>query len=250
MAPSAGPRQQQQQPGPAPADGVARPYCEGFATHGHCRLKDQCPSSHDINYILDCQEREQAPAAAAAKAQEVPSNKRKIDAVDGDGNSPPRKALKAAGAAVAPAAPSGGQTETSNELAAAVTTLTVSDSGKQDMCHTAAYDAYMTGYIYASLRLVHGEELANVKNKVYRMGRSSEPLLIQASPYAAASITYKQTMPLVEASQPPKPDGGAASSSSSSSSDDGSSSDGSSSDDGSSSSSESDAGSESAAAAA
>ncbi|KAJ2713055.1 hypothetical protein H4R19_002438 [Coemansia spiralis] len=214
------------QPAPTPPNSADRSYCEGFAAHGHCRLKDQCPRSHSIDHILDCQEKEREQLAAG-EAQEAPSNKRKSDEVDGSSNARPTKALKAGRAGTAPEMSVHRPAEASNELAAAVTTLTVSDSSGQDMCHTAAYDAYMTGYIFASLRILHGDELEKHKNKVYRMGRSSEPLLIQASQYAATSITYGQTMLLVEASQPPKAAASTDGTSSSPSSDSSSSDDGS-----------------------
>ncbi|KAJ2262612.1 hypothetical protein GGI01_001391 [Coemansia sp. RSA 376] len=59
-----------------------------------------------------------------------------------------------------------------------------------------AYDAFMTGYIFASFRLVLEDKMSDYKNKVYLMG-SDNPLLIQAGPYANTSITYIQTMRLM-----------------------------------------------------
>ncbi|KAJ2793767.1 hypothetical protein H4S07_006953 [Coemansia furcata] len=65
-----------------------------------------------------------------------------------------------------------------------------------NMYHTAAYDAFMTGYIFASYRLVLEDKMNDYKNKVYIMGLDS-PLLIQAGLYANTSITYRQTMRLM-----------------------------------------------------
>ncbi|KAJ2786115.1 hypothetical protein H4R18_000147 [Coemansia javaensis] len=187
-------------PPPQSAAASEKPYCEQFALHGHCRLRERCPRSHDIEFILDCQERE--PAPEPAPEQPAPARKRKGSGTDGGDR--PRKAPRANGSGSAPRASS----PEPAQQAAEIETLSISEDGgsggaRQAEYHTAAYDAYMTGYVFASLRLLLGDRLDAHRNKVYRMGRSSEPLLIRASPYSATSVTYRQTAPLLGEQPPP-----------------------------------------------
>ncbi|KAJ1833110.1 hypothetical protein LPJ63_003000 [Coemansia sp. RSA 2711] len=141
--------------------------------------------SHDLEFILDCQQEEaEAPADqdAATEALPVQNGKRKRN---DEGSLPPSKILKALG-------------KNMSQLKTESSVLPAENSGSAAAYHTAAYDAYMTGFIFASLRLVHGDAVEEHKNKVFRMGRGVEPLLIQASIYASASTTYRQTIKLIE----------------------------------------------------
>ncbi|KAJ2157702.1 hypothetical protein GGF46_004305, partial [Coemansia sp. RSA 552] len=76
------------------------------------------------------------------------------------------------------------------------------DPARTNMYHTAAYDAFMTGYIFATFRALSPEKLDALKDKLFLMGRPGEPLLVQASAYATSSITFRQTMHLVRESAP------------------------------------------------
>ncbi|KAJ2140373.1 hypothetical protein IW142_005438 [Coemansia sp. RSA 564] len=188
-----------------------KPYCEHFAAFGHCMFNDRCRRSHDINFILDCQEKEASESSAEPEAKEAgpdaqQNGKRKR--VDEE-NAHPSKILKALNINPKKVPVSQKSEPTSLE------TTKLDDNGNNNTTayHTAAYDAFMTGFIFASLRIQHGEALDTLKNRIYRMGRGAEPLLIQASAYASASTTYHQTMklideisnrePVIEASEPP-----------------------------------------------
>ncbi|KAJ2616466.1 hypothetical protein H4S08_000774 [Coemansia sp. RSA 1365] len=206
-----------QEPVVQPTNSPKRIYCDSFAMHGHCRLKTQCPLSHDIEFILDCQEREQEEnevetEAASTKNGNLDTSQRSVhngtskrkngDSID-DADLRPSKMLKA----LEICEPESKASNMEVELALARKRQSESDSINQAMYHTAAYDAYMTGYIFASYSVLFGDKLNEYKNKIYRMGRSSEPLLVQASPYSTNSTTYRQTMPLVEqGAQPISPD--------------------------------------------
>ncbi|KAJ2353277.1 hypothetical protein GGF43_003533 [Coemansia sp. RSA 2618] len=172
-------------------------YCKHFAAFGHCKFKDQCKRSHDIHFILDCQEKErnEPPADSSpsdANVAEKQNGKRKRTDEDA---AQPSKILKALSI-----------NKTNGSLDQApklkhVDSAQLDESSSNNSAtayHTAAYDAYMTGFIFGSLRIQHGAALDELKNRVYRMGRGAEPLLIQASTYASSSTTYKQTMKLID----------------------------------------------------
>ncbi|KAJ2808671.1 hypothetical protein H4R20_000733 [Coemansia guatemalensis] len=191
-----------------PSDSSKKLYCESFAMHGHCRLKTLCPLSHDIEFILDCQEKEQEEKEAGTEAastgngdldtsqrskQSGTSKRKNGDSLD-DVDLRPNKMIKAL-----EISKSESDAANANEKPVpAPKPQSEPDSTDQAMYHTAAYDAFMTGYIFASYTVLFGDMLEKHKNKIYRMGKPSEPLLVQASPYSTNSTTYRQTMPLVE----------------------------------------------------
>ncbi|KAJ2451194.1 hypothetical protein EV183_003778 [Coemansia sp. RSA 2336] len=179
-------------PGPRDADNVPeKPYCEHFANYGHCKYNERCKRSHDISFILDCQEKEESepqerestkPEATASSEQINGNGKRKRR---DDGGSQPSKILKALNGKNI-------KQSTTNDQE------TVKSNDNAPVYHNAACDAFMTGYIFASLQIEHGDEIDKLKNKVSRAGRNSEPLLIQASRYSSSSTTYKQTIKILE----------------------------------------------------
>ncbi|KAJ2827778.1 hypothetical protein FBU31_003083 [Coemansia sp. 'formosensis'] len=201
----------------------SKPYCENFAQHGNCRYGNRCFRSHDINYILDCQEKEAAAAEAEASGmQAVEMNaedgagdkkRKRDDEMDSDGNDLPNKVSKVDPSqesiatvvidglsideqAVTVPAPSPPPPVELKETNGSEPLNLPAQSPPLNMYHTAAYDAFMTGYIFASYRLVLEDKMSDYKNKVYIMGLDS-PLLIQAGLYANTSITYRQTMRLM-----------------------------------------------------
>ncbi|KAJ2447615.1 hypothetical protein GGF42_005394 [Coemansia sp. RSA 2424] len=217
-----------------------KPYCEQFALHGHCRYGKRCFRSHDVNFILDCQEKEAAAAEEelGVEADETSADdsagdkKRKRDDtmdVDASASDPPSKAVKTdavnsvqqavATTAMADCLPVDTQTDSASaplalpppaeesKEANGSDSLITPGEPPLNMYHTAAYDAFMTGYIFASFRLVLDDKMSNYKNKVYLTGGSESPLLIKAGPYANTSVTYRQTMRLMNtaAAEPSAP---------------------------------------------
>ncbi|KAJ2878808.1 hypothetical protein H4R27_005640 [Coemansia aciculifera] len=207
----------------------SKPYCEHFAQRGNCRYGNRCFRSHDINFILDCQEKEAAAEAEEASGMQTVETdaedgagdkKRKrddeIDIGESGSNDPPCKVLRVDVAdttqeAVATASIDGLSIGEQAVPALVPASSSPSEEIKEtngseplnlpaesllNMYHTAAYDAFMTGYIFASYRLVLEDKMSDYKNKVYLMG-SDNPLLIQAGPYANTSVTYHQTMRLM-----------------------------------------------------
>ncbi|KAJ2025193.1 hypothetical protein IWW57_003464 [Coemansia sp. S610] len=199
-----------------------KPYCETFAQHGNCRYGKRCFKTHDINFILDCQEKEAAaeeellgaPTVGASVESDTSDKKRKRDDdMDVGGADSPCKLSRMDTVdnlqeTVATVAIDGPATEKQDvpvstppgksEEANGSEPLSLAAEPSLNMYHTAAYDAFMTGYIFASYRLMLEDKMSNYRNKVYIMG-SDNPLLIQAGPYARTSVTYHQTMRLMNA---------------------------------------------------
>ncbi|KAI9504113.1 ribonuclease CAF1 [Coemansia spiralis] len=191
-------------------------YCKNFAAYGHCRYNQLCPLSHDINFILDCQECEGSDKKDINdnRNDTTGSKKRKLE--EGGPREGDSKILKALsnGASERAAVTSNGtpkdKRQANEEYAIPEQDETDKESNKapdfaespalekaiETMYHTAAYDAFMTGYIFASYKLQLQDALDEYKNKVYLMGRPSQPLLIKPSMYTSNSITYRQTMSL------------------------------------------------------
>ncbi|KAJ2611011.1 hypothetical protein EV177_003693 [Coemansia sp. RSA 1804] len=233
------PKPSEPQPAGASSKSGTQRYCSDFAVRGHCKLDQKCPLSHDINFILDCQEREEGAtgdSAIGTSGATIPNKpasvaKRKRDSDDPSEGKPKRKASESALDVTGVSsvlsstvlengvgndgvlssekqAVSDADTNTSNDADDTDSTDDTDDTstssegidapalnpGIEAMYHTAAYDAFMTGYVFASCQMLLPEKLGQYKNKVYLMGRSGTPLLIKASMYATNSITYRQTM--------------------------------------------------------
>ncbi|KAJ2552681.1 hypothetical protein EV175_003221 [Coemansia sp. RSA 1933] len=195
-------------------------YCVDFAARGHCKLGQECPLSHDVNYILDCQEREgstiDSPDDEVAKMDVesksgVNKKRKRSDADTNINNCSAKRMVVENGAKAASASldakkqqttpndndgdnDSDSDQDSSNDDSGSDSTdSTDAKASYETMYHTAAYDAFMTGYIFASYQLQLPEMLDQYKNKVYLMGgRSKPPLLVKASMYASNSITYRQ----------------------------------------------------------
>ncbi|KAJ1665335.1 hypothetical protein IW140_001496 [Coemansia sp. RSA 1813] len=220
-------------------------YCVDFAARGHCKLSQMCPLSHDVNYILDCQERESGGSSnpdneADKETVENESNgnkKRKRSSADtNDDNGKAKKMIMDSGTEDTNTASNNGSTSVEanidDEVLGSEKQIVFDDTSEIDdddddddndtsssadsidstapktvvetMYHTAAYDAFMTGYVFASYQLLLQDMLDQYKNKVYLMGRSKPPLLVKASMYATNSVTYRQTISRV--AEPEKAD--------------------------------------------
>ncbi|KAI7834714.1 CAF1 family ribonuclease-domain-containing protein [Kickxella alabastrina] len=174
-----------------------KPYCEQFAAHGHCRYKEHCLNSHDINFILDCQSKSKAEpkqssdnsADSVTVTEKSSGVKRKATSDPGEPDKHPSKVTKVEAAAT---------TLVDSSVSVKSPSTKASSDLQSTMYHTAAYDAFMTGYIFASYRNLLQKKVSKYRNKVYLMGRPGQPLLIKAGIYATSSITYRQTVSLFE----------------------------------------------------
>ncbi|KAJ2727164.1 hypothetical protein GGI07_000048 [Coemansia sp. Benny D115] len=176
-------------------------YCENFASHGACRFKERCRKSHDLNFILDCQEKAQQEKQQKEQEEQEESGaegldkkRKREDSPDEVSDQPDAKISRDTDQS-APTLPTLPATpKTPNDPATVVSGQASSaEKSVENMYHTAAYDAYMTGYIYASYRVILGKEIEQYKNKINLMNSNGNPLLIKSSTYATTSMTYKQT---------------------------------------------------------
>ncbi|KAJ1830280.1 hypothetical protein LPJ73_008303, partial [Coemansia sp. RSA 2703] len=140
------------------------PFCEQFAAHGHCRNKDLCPKSHDINFIIDCQDLQEVPVDVNATSNSSPpQKKRKRDAnLDTDMEARPDRAIKIVTSADVNLSSNG---RLNKPHVAASTNAEL----LENMYHTAAYDAFMTGYIFASYQILLGDKITDYINQVFLM---------------------------------------------------------------------------------
>ncbi|KAJ2784818.1 hypothetical protein GGI15_002145 [Coemansia interrupta] len=164
------------------------PFCEQFAAHGHCRNKEMCPKSHDINFIIDCQDLQEVPVDGNSAGSHSPAHKkRKRDADQDNGmEAQPDQSINVASSAEANPSSNG-------QLKGMSVSASTDSELLANMYHTAAYDAFMTGYIYASYQILLGDKIADLSNQVFLMGQSGNPLLIKSGRYSSASITFIQT---------------------------------------------------------
>ncbi|RKO84773.1 hypothetical protein BDK51DRAFT_32790 [Blyttiomyces helicus] len=72
-------------------------------------------------------------------------------------------------------------------------TLIVSDASLFEKYHSACFDAYMTGFIFARQMLEHAAQVPEFKNKIALIGKD-HPLLIAASSFAKTSAEHRKRM--------------------------------------------------------
>ncbi|KAJ2228275.1 hypothetical protein H4R99_007047 [Coemansia sp. RSA 1722] len=194
------------------------PFCEQFAAHGHCRYKNRCSKSHDINLILDCQSKMELDSSSSSgnrvgksnnsngnnsnsnanNKDKAKNNKRKRD----DDLDELRKSLDAGIARITEPRPEESDSSTI-DLPEASNADVADDNSLGNMYHTAAYDAFMTGFIFASYRILLDKNIAEFKNKVFLMGKPDQPLLIKPGRYSTFSMTYRQTESMFESRADP-----------------------------------------------
>eukprot|EP00842_Homolaphlyctis_polyrhiza_P004748 jgi/Hompol1/5274/HPOL_004330-RA len=159
-----------------------KPYCEQYAAHGVCVAGSKCSRSHDLDLILDWEEREQA-AASGNGSTGSRSKKRKADAVD----------AKNTKSAAVPDGSSLGKPLSSAASASQTVPpkpATVPSSSLFETYHSACYDAYMTGFTFAHQMLVHQDIKTSHRNRLYLIGKPM-PLRIEQSLYAKTSEQHK-----------------------------------------------------------
>ncbi|CAG8480250.1 17249_t:CDS:2 [Acaulospora morrowiae] len=155
-------------------------YCEQYALRGFCSQRMRCGNSHDLDFILD----EQAKAVKVKrkrrknKNQEGESTKVHInerDTIDTSQTDPSGQSSEYVSASMPP------------------TLLPSTKPDQFDNFHSAHYDAYMTGFIFARqlLKFTSTTVLSQYKNKLYLMGKNY-PLLIEKSEFAKTSIQHQE----------------------------------------------------------
>ncbi|CAI2184630.1 17287_t:CDS:2 [Funneliformis geosporum] len=142
-------------------------YCEQYALHGFCKLRMRCGNSHDLDFILD----EQAKEAGKKR------KKRKLN------QSQPQTTREIC-------------QSTEHVSASEPPTLLPSTKPDQfDTYHSAHFDAYMTGFIFARQILKYNKSkvMNEYVNKLYLIGKNL-PLLVEKSQFSKTSDGHKQKM--------------------------------------------------------
>lgn len=138
--------------------------CDSYANHGHCKSGKSCPNSHDVDLILQ---------------KRRAGRKRKKSDIGSESETPAKK--------------NGVNVNGGSEAAVVKKTSGV---------HRAGYDAFMTGFAFATM-LVHHCKLPqspesfrpahinaqDIGNKVYLVGKEF-PLLIAKSSFSKNSLSH------------------------------------------------------------
>ncbi|PVU85787.1 hypothetical protein BB560_006901 [Smittium megazygosporum] len=150
------------------------PFCKQFASHGYCGLDTKCPLSHDLNFILSFRQASKSEQKVMIDTfrNNLLKTQLPFNATDLDGIQPLQQSVLS--------------TPTQNEQNSRNYIIS-------QTYHSGVFDAYMTGYIYASIS--HTNQLDSYKNKIYLIGKDI-PLIIQKSKFSANSqnfIAFKES---------------------------------------------------------
>ncbi|KAF0449770.1 ribonuclease CAF1 [Gigaspora margarita] len=147
-------------------------YCEQYAMHGFCSQRMRCGNSHDLDFILNEQ------------AKEVNSKRKR------------RKGSKNQSEEIRQAHMNEESSDNSIEHVSASMPPTVIPSTKPDQYynyHSAHFDAYMTGFIFARqlMKYTSATVMNEYKNKLYLISKNI-PLLVEKSQFSKTSIGHQE----------------------------------------------------------
>ncbi|KAI8900463.1 ribonuclease CAF1 [Globomyces pollinis-pini] len=161
-----------------PVINSGKPFCEQYAFHGFCQDGKGCIQSHDLDIILDFESQPQSHIKKKLKGEEKKS--KPVVAMDSDptfkGDGKKTKATVA------------NENELANQTDQDIP-LFVSKASLFKQDHSACFDAYMTGYIFAHQLLTEDEVLKFCKNRIYLIGKQM-PLIIEKSRYSNFSQNH------------------------------------------------------------
>ncbi|KAF9572122.1 Target of EGR1, member 1 (Nuclear) [Mortierella alpina] len=182
--------------------------CEDYAYHGVCKKNMRCGKSHNLDLILDAEEeqrdskrRKRQKKSLAAETTVMDENP---DAGTTTANGGPDQELSA-DAPPSPLAVASSSTSlatdstlpTSSTLPTTTTTVRNTKAAENvvqpgEKFHSAYYDAFMTGTVFAHQLNQHKpEEIeAQAKNKIYLIGKSF-PLMVEKSAFAKFSPSHE-----------------------------------------------------------
>ncbi|CAO3573058.1 unnamed protein product [Mortierella alpina] len=192
-------------------------FCEDYAFHGVCKKNMRCGKSHNLDLILDAEEeqrdskrRKRQKKSLTAEATVTDEN---LDAGTTDPNggldqqpSPDTSlpSLAATSSSTSPSVDNPAQplsTPTTTTAATPATTTTTVRNTKEaenvvqpgEKFHSAYYDAFMTGTVFAHQLNQHkpDEIETQAKNKIYLIGKSF-PLMVEKSAFAKFSPGHER----------------------------------------------------------
>ncbi|TPX31830.1 hypothetical protein SmJEL517_g04893 [Synchytrium microbalum] len=192
--------------------GADRLFCEHYASFGYCKNGRQCFYSHDLDVILDCEEKGLARKSKKRKRNNHKTDSNgtvattedttdivKTDAITDANKQTPihnepdvlmQPALPVLSSSIPPAS-------TSSPLTAPPIVVNLpATTAVFEVYHSAAFDAYMTGCVFAHQQLHHTvietrpNGIKDFVNKINLMGKD-KPLLIQPSAFAKISDGHR-----------------------------------------------------------
>ena len=137
-----------------------KPYCEQFAAHGFCNAGKLCKLSHDLDVILS-----------------------HIEVYGESGNKSKARKRKAPNETE-------GDSSAEQSLSVVHQDAIVQQAGEFETCHSACFDAYMTGFIFAHQLSAIPNLLQEHGNRLYLIGKSI-PLRIEYSRYSRTSEQHQ-----------------------------------------------------------
>ncbi|KFP72360.1 Target of EGR1 protein 1, partial [Acanthisitta chloris] len=204
-------------------EGDKVPVCERFSAYGWCPKGVKCPQSHNIDLIIDADDKlwerrkkrkhrwkNRKNTEASAKVSEQESSGKHLEQAQNGEEGPPRKQ------SCCETAPNG-EGRPREETCVDMETEASSDTKKEKQTHVppsqggthrAGFDAFMTGYIMAYVWMLKKEKnteagtgpwLPDCHNKLYLSGKSV-PLQIVKSLFSKSSKAHTEKMKLAWAS--------------------------------------------------
>ncbi|KAL1921747.1 uncharacterized protein VTP21DRAFT_10389 [Calcarisporiella thermophila] len=158
-----------------------KPYCVQYAYHGFCSQGFQCGKSHDLDLILNEEEKERAHKK---RSKQSPSNHEPI-LLGEQAKSLPIESVVSPCPSLSP---------TTLPMPSFVSTATSSSY------HSAHMDSYMTGFVFAHQLLTYNEDtiLHDHRNLLYLIGKSF-PLRVAKSAFAKTSKGHEDRMKRIDA---------------------------------------------------
>ncbi|RKP04018.1 hypothetical protein CXG81DRAFT_8813 [Caulochytrium protostelioides] len=140
--------------GKTPLPENKKPYCEQFANHGYCNSGARCPNSHDMDLILDTKFPELKLRQRKPRSRRASSVHSADGSVAPDAAAPPAKRSRVAATGTAVASHDAPDPATlidarADAAATATATSTAAPLVGGPVSHSASFDAYMTGCVFA-----------------------------------------------------------------------------------------------------
>ncbi|TPX63169.1 hypothetical protein SpCBS45565_g06810 [Spizellomyces sp. 'palustris'] len=185
---------------------TGKPFCEQYAAHGICNSGRYCTKSHDLDIILD----DELGASSDGNSSKRRRKRQKQD--DGPGFPEAEDLGRVEDGVDNEAVAKVNRDEEKSSVEAPVSNPAIStlhtpmptelhppppsDGTLFEKYHSACFDAYMTGFIFAHQLLEHGggeQGAAELRNKIYLMSKPM-PLLIQESKFSKTSEGHRAKM--------------------------------------------------------
>lgn len=157
--------------------------CRSFLARGYCPNFETCTRSHDVQMVLDFEQKERIANTRANGDASTSSHSKKRS-----WQHTPWKEKHSRKHKTTKMTSRGNETNENSEDTPAIAVATRTD-------HSAGFDAYCTGYIFATFQEAVGyEKISSLRNSLYISGRPY-PLLLERSRFVEATNPTIPTYP-------------------------------------------------------